>query len=60
LARKSPEKLIMILKDNTFKNLVDEEFYPICEYLQSNLEMFIELDEQDRLTFIRQYIFDSM
>lgn len=60
LARKTPEKLIVILKDNTFKNLVDEEFYPICEYLHANLEMFVGLSEQDRLTFIRQYIFNSV
>jgi hypothetical protein len=58
LARKKPEKLITILKENNYKMFVQEEFYPLCEYLKENIDLFVSLDEQSRLKFIRQYISD--
>jgi hypothetical protein len=41
-----------------YKQTVEEEFYPMCEYLKENIKLVAAMDEQSRLAFIRQYIFD--
>ena len=56
IARKSPEKLIIVLKNNNYKEMVAEEFYPMCEYLKENLVEFTDMDEQTRLGYIRKYL----
>lgn len=40
-----------------YKQKFDEEFYPLCEWLQSQytVEQFKEIPEQDRLTIVRGY-----
>ena len=44
------------LLSKTVKEKFDEEYYPLIEYIQSNVDAFIELEEQDRLNFIREYL----
>lgn len=43
--------------DKDYKQKFDEEFYDLCEYLQSQYtkESFSEIPEQDRLTIVRNY-----
>ena len=38
------------------KKLVDEEFYPLVDYLQQNVEHFTQLDEQARLQYMRDFL----
>jgi hypothetical protein len=56
IARKSPEKLINIIQKNAYKDMVGEEFYPMCEHLSENLEEFSVKTEQERLEYIRTWL----
>lgn len=35
---------------------VDEEYYPLISYIRENIESYTELSEQDRLSFVREYL----
>lgn len=37
------------------RETVDEEYYPLLDHLQANLERFTALDEQARLVYLREY-----
>jgi hypothetical protein len=56
LARKNPEKLLKLL-DNPYllKQTVEEEFYPLVDYLALNKASYSVLTEQERLEYIRAY-----
>lgn len=38
------------------KKRIAEEYYPLVDYVQNNLEYFIKLSEQDRLAYIRGFL----
>lgn len=59
LVRKSPEKLIDILKADNYKKYIKEEFYTLCKNLKENIKEFSAMNEQDRLQYIRRY-FDNI
>lgn len=40
---------------NKAKQLFDEEYYPLIEYIKNNKEQFTNLSEQDRLLFISKF-----
>jgi len=42
-----------------FKNSIDEEYYPLLEYIRANIEYYTGLNEQERLEFVRNY-FDKV
>lgn len=44
------------LLDRNIEHRLDEEYYPLLEYIRSNLELFKGLDEQARLNYIREFI----
>lgn len=44
-----------LMKSNV-KNYVDEEYYPLVDHVQANIEEFTLLDEQSRLAWIRNYL----
>lgn len=54
-ARKSKIKLEQVLSKNNYKQVVDEEFYPLCEFLIEHLQEFSVLNEQEKLYFIKGY-----
>jgi hypothetical protein len=60
IARKTPDRLVSLLTDNSYRNYVDEEFYPLCETLKGNLDMFTSLDEQARLAYIQHQLHSIM
>jgi hypothetical protein len=39
-----------------FKKVVDEEYYPLVDYVRENVEEFTALDEQQRLQWIKNYL----
>lgn len=56
LARKKPESLIMMLENiNETKKTVDEEYYPLLDYLSSIKEQFTQQTEQERITTIETF-----
>ena len=61
LGRINIEKLDKLLNDpSTLKKRIDEEFYPVIDYVTDNLETFREMERQDRIVFVREYIEDLM
>lgn len=38
------------------KEKVDEEYYPLIDHIQSNIDEFTELNEQDRLKWVRNFL----
>ncbi len=38
------------------KQSIDEEYYPLIEAIQSNIEVYTALDEQARLTWVRKFL----
>lgn len=44
-----------LMKD-TAKNFVDEEYYPLIDHIRSNIEQFTALSEQERLSFVRNFL----
>jgi len=44
----------LVRKD--IKNNLDEEFYPIIDAIQSDINAFTSMEEQDRLTWIRKFL----
>lgn len=59
IARKAGSKLINILQNKSFMQTVDEEFYPLCEYLCENIQAVADMSEQQRLAYIREYIYNT-
>lgn len=43
------------LFQDSFKKQIDEEFYPLLEYIKKNILIYSEMDEQSRLEFIREF-----
>jgi hypothetical protein len=57
LARKSVEKLdVMLDNPSNVKKTVDEEFYPVIDFLVENKEKFKAMNEQERLQYIREFM----
>lgn len=53
LARiKNPMKLV----DEDVKQRVDEEFYPLVDYIKENIDEFTSKTEQDRLVLVRDFL----
>ena len=38
------------------KEKVDEEYYPLIDHIQSNIDEFTALDEQNRLQWVRNFL----
>lgn len=38
------------------KQIFDEEYYPLVDYINENKEKFIQLDEQKRIEFVQEFI----
>lgn len=55
-ARKSSDKLMDMLDSEKAKRQVDEEYYPLIEYLSLNKNEFVALDEQDRIKMISGFL----
>ena len=47
--------------DRHYKQKFDEEFYPLCEWLQANYKVatFKEIPEQDRLDIVRGFFYET-
>lgn len=57
LARKSEDKLLRGLNDTQwFRTVVDEEYYPVIDYLVTIKEEFVALTEQERLAVVQAFI----
>lgn len=55
-ARMNSDRLLkMIDNDQAIRERVQEEFYPLVDFLREHKAEFAALDEQDRLGFIRDY-----
>lgn len=39
-----------------FKQQIDEEYYPLLDYIRENIESYTALDEQARLAWVRNYM----
>lgn len=44
------------LLDPNIKQSFDEEYYPLIDHIQANIEQFTALDEQARLTYVRNFL----
>lgn len=57
LARKSEDKLLRGLNDTQwFRTVVDEEYYPVIDYLVTIKDEFVSLTEQERLAVVQAFI----
>jgi hypothetical protein len=56
LARIRETKLDTWMRSGEIKKIVDEEYYPLVDYVQENRDTFVELDEQARLEFMKEFI----
>lgn len=63
LARKRADKLAVMLMDDVslreMKKTVDEEFYPLLDYVMENKDSFTSADEQGRIAYIRRFFNQS-
>lgn len=56
LARKNEAKLIKLIDNpQAIKEIVDEEYYDIVDFVCANKDSFVNTDEQGRLNIIRNY-----
>ena len=56
-ARKSEGNLQHILDDpHQAKKTLDEEYYPLVDYLSEHNQEFVALDKQGRITFVREFL----
>jgi hypothetical protein len=39
-----------------FRELIDEEYYPLLDHIRANIVEYTELDEQARLSWVRNYL----
>jgi hypothetical protein len=44
------------LLTKAFKEQIDEEYYPLLDYIRNNIEPFTVMDEQARLIYIRKFL----
>lgn len=57
--RKTPERLEKLLDDpREAKRIIDEEYYVAIDYLAAHKDTFLEMNEWDRMTFLRDF-FDA-
>lgn len=56
LARIRDTKLEAWMRSGEIKKIVDEEFYPLINYIQENQDYFVSLDEQQRLEFMKEFL----
>lgn len=60
LARAGENKLIQLLNDpSSAKMKIDEEFYPLIDYISTHRGEFLLLDEQQRLKYMAEFIRDE-
>ena len=45
-----------VLLTPSAKNRVEEEYYPLIDHIVENLDEFTQLEEQERLVYIRKYL----
>ena len=56
-ARKSEEKLQRILDNpQQARQTLDEEYYPLVDYLQEHKEQFVKMNEQQRVAYVREFL----
>lgn len=61
MARKNPDKLLKLLdKPHVIKQTVEEEFYPLIDFLSANKDTYSALTEQERLRYIEKYLKDTV
>ena len=48
-----------VLKKLTSKQWVDEEYYPLCDNIKENIELFTSLTEQEKFDYIRRHLNDE-
>jgi hypothetical protein len=54
--RKTPERLEKLLDDpREAKRIIDEEYYVAIDYLAEHKDEFLEMNEWDRMTFLRDF-----
>jgi tRNA splicing ligase len=54
--RKTPERLEKLLDDpREAKRIIDEEYYVAIDYLAERKDEFLEMNEWDRMTFLRDF-----
>lgn len=57
MARKNPDKLLKLLdKPHVIKQTVEEEFYPLIDFLSANKDTYSALTEQERLRYIEEFL----
>lgn len=55
-ARASEKKMTQIISSPQAREEIDEEYYPLIDYVQQQYEQYKELDEQAKLAFIREFL----
>lgn len=55
-ARMSSTKLLERLANGSARQIVDEEYYPLLDYIDANKELVSSMEEQDRLIFMRKFL----
>jgi hypothetical protein len=56
LARMSDKKLMERIENGSARQILDEEYYPLLDYVELNKSEFASMDEQARLEFMRNYL----
>lgn len=60
LARKKGDKLLELIKDpKTIKQRLDEEFYPLIDYLYTIKNRFAAMPEDERILVIEEFLYES-
>jgi hypothetical protein len=44
------------LLTNQFREQIDEEYYPLLDHIRNNIDTYTVMDEQARLTWVRNYL----
>jgi hypothetical protein len=39
-----------------FREQIDEEYYPLLDHIRNNIKIYTVMDEQARLTWVRNYL----
>lgn len=60
-ARMKDEKLLKVIDNpELLKQRIDEEYYSVVDYLYKNIDTFLDMNEQQRVKFIREYFDRSL
>lgn len=59
-SRKSEAKLELLLHGDSWKQIIDEEYYDLVHFLRSIREDFIAMDEQVRTAVVRKWLENRM